>query len=71
MMCTFPPTPLKELEGCSSGAESTAAIRAALAHLTRLKGVGPATASAALSAMSCHVPFMSDEALEAVSVRSL
>ncbi|KAJ3184530.1 hypothetical protein HDU87_003930 [Geranomyces variabilis] len=35
----------------------------ALAEISKLKGVGPATASAILSAHSPDVPFMSDESL--------
>ncbi len=36
-------------------------MRSAVLALTTLKGVGPATASAVLSAFSPSVPFMSDE----------
>ncbi|KAJ3162487.1 hypothetical protein HDU86_004969 [Geranomyces michiganensis] len=38
----------------------------ALAELSKLKGVGPATASAILSAHSPDVPFMSDESLATI-----
>lgn len=41
------------------------ALRDALAALTAFKGVGPATASAALAAACPAVPFMGDEALAA------
>ncbi|PRW59936.1 hypothetical protein C2E21_1882 [Chlorella sorokiniana] len=51
--------------GCSkAAAEPTeAAIKQALAELCVLKGVGPATASAALEAFNPTVPFTSDQAM--------
>jgi hypothetical protein len=44
----------------------TSALKEALAPLTKLRGIGPATASAVLSAAHPSIPFMSDEAMAVV-----
>jgi len=42
---------------------SPESIKRSLSHLCKLEGIGPATASAVLSAFSSQIPFMSDEGL--------
>lgn len=53
---------LQALRG-AGGLPSQSHIRKALDILTKLKGIGPATASAILAAADRSCPFMSDEAL--------
>ncbi|KAJ3157771.1 hypothetical protein HDU89_000149 [Geranomyces variabilis] len=73
----FRPTLLAQVKSNSAGLVESASKAAfselkqnktleALAEISRLKGVGPATASAILSAHSPDVPFMSDESLSTI-----
>lgn len=54
-----------KLRSVKNGRCSSALLKEALAPLIELKGVGPATATAIVSAVEPSVPFMSDEALMA------